>query len=79
MRAAVLVTLGLIAVSFTRDEPLGNRVFLWSMAALIFAVAVWGVFETWRELKRLRRQGLVRPSRHVVDGPVKSDDRGPDS
>lgn len=55
LRAVVLIALGLIAVSFTRGEPLGNRVFLWSLAALMFALAIWGVFETWHELKRLRR------------------------
>jgi hypothetical protein len=55
LRGAVLLLLGSVALFVTRGEPLGNRIFLWSVAGLIFAVAGWGAIETWRELKRLRR------------------------
>jgi len=55
LRFAVLLTLGVIALSFTAGEPLGNRVFLWVLAGLAFLVAAWSLIETCLELKRVRR------------------------
>ena len=57
LRLAVFVTLGVVALSFvTGDEPLGNRVFLWVLAAIAFVVAGWGLLETCLELSRVRRR-----------------------
>lgn len=55
LRLLVLVTLGVIALSFSVGEPLGNRIFLWILAGSAFAIAAWGLIETLLELRRVRR------------------------
>lgn len=57
LRLVVLLALALVAVVFSRGEPLGNRNFLWGVAGLLAVVAVWGLVETWREVGRVRRRG----------------------
>lgn len=54
LRLVLLLSLGVVALVFSRDEPSGNRTFLWSVAGLLLVIAAWGVLETWREVRRLR-------------------------
>lgn len=56
LRLAVLLGLALVSLSWAGDEEaVGNRVFLWSLAGLLFVVAVWSVIELLREMNRLQR------------------------
>jgi len=55
VRSALLLGLAVVAVSWSRDESsAGNRSFLLLLAVLLGLVALWGMIETVRELKRIR-------------------------
>jgi hypothetical protein len=57
LRAGLLLGLAGLSLSFTLGETeTGNRVFLWSLAALLVAICLWGVLETIMEVRRIQRR-----------------------
>jgi hypothetical protein len=55
LRTLVLLGLAAVATLWSGDESsAGNRAFLLVIAALLAAIAVWGLVETRRELKMIR-------------------------